>query len=202
MSRPLAAAILILSILLAGPAGAETIDDAARAHHRGDYKAARRLVTPLAEQGSPKAQSLLGYMHDRGQGVPQDFAEAAEWYRKAAEQGYAPAQHNLGSMYDKGQGVPQDFAEAVRWYRKAADQGDPDAQVNLGTMYALGQGVPQDYVAAHMWFNLAASMYPSTEKDGRFRAERRRDNLASRLTPDQIAEAQKAAREWKPAPGK
>ena len=89
--------------------------------------------------------------------MPQDYAEAVKWYRKAADQGYPAAQYNLGVMYDQGQGVPQDYAEAARWYRKAADQGDANAQLGLGVMYAKGQGVPQDYVEAHMWLNLAAS---------------------------------------------
>ena len=96
-------------------------------------------------------------MYDNGQGVPQDYAAAASWYRKAAEQGDAVAQVNLGVMYRDGQGVPQDYAAAVSWYRKAAEQGYANAQFNLGLMYANGQGVPQDYVTAHMWFNLAAA---------------------------------------------
>ena len=48
-------------------------------------------------------------MYDRGERVPQDYAEAIKWYRKAAEQGYASAQYNLGIMYDDGEGVPQDY---------------------------------------------------------------------------------------------
>ena len=56
-------------------------------------------------------------------------------------------------------------------------------------MYATGKGVPQDYVRAHMWFNLSAAQ-------GIQHAERARDNIATRLTPAQIAEAQKLAREW------
>ena len=80
-----------------------------------------------AEQGHPRAQYNLGVLYANGQGVPQDFTEAAKWFRKAAEQGYAPAQNNLGSLYDKGKGVPLDFAEAAKWYRKAAEQGDADA---------------------------------------------------------------------------
>jgi TPR repeat protein len=66
-------------------------------------------------------------MYRRGQGVPQDYTEAARWYRKAAEQGDASAQCNLGYMYDRGRGVPQDYAEGARWYRKAADQGHASA---------------------------------------------------------------------------
>src|SRR4029077_12512676 len=55
-----------------------------------------------------------------GQGVPQDYAEAAKWYRKAADQGFAEAQSNLGAMYAKGQGVPQDYVEAYKWFDLAA----------------------------------------------------------------------------------
>ena len=67
--------------------------------------------------------------------MPQDYAEAVKWYRKAADQGDAAAQFNLGVMYATGQGVPQDYAEAVKWYRKAAEQGHAGAQYNLGVMY-------------------------------------------------------------------
>ena len=68
-------------------------------------------------------------MYEQGHGVPQDYAEAVKWYRKAADQGDAFAQYNLGVMYDNGEGVPQDQAEAVKWYRKAAEQGDAERPV-------------------------------------------------------------------------
>jgi TPR repeat protein len=55
-----------------------------------------------------------------GQGVPQDYAAAMRWYRKAAEQGVANAQNNLGLMYAEGKGVAQDSAAALSWFRKAA----------------------------------------------------------------------------------
>ncbi len=58
-------------------------------------------------------------------------------------------------------------------------------------MYHNGRGVTQDYVQAHMWFNLAAAR-------GLKFPEKRRDRLAKKMTPAQIAEAQKLAREWKP----
>jgi len=117
------------------------------------------------------------------------LAEAVKWYRKAAEQGDADAQFNLGVMYDEGHGVLQDDAEAVKWYRKAAEQGNAKAQFNLGVMYGNGRGVPQDYVEAHKWFNLAAAQ-------GNQRAIASRDIAASKMTREQIAEAQRLAREW------
>jgi hypothetical protein len=134
-------------------------------------------------------------MHLGGPGVPQDYAEAVRWCRKAAEQGHPGAQFQLGVMYEMGLGVTQDWAEAVRWYRKAAEQGDAHAQFDLGVMYAHGEGVPQDYVQAHMWVSLAASR-ASGDDQRKFAHER--DFLAEKMTPQQVAEAQRLAREWKP----
>jgi hypothetical protein len=88
----------------------------------------------------------------------------------------------------------------MKWYRLAADQGNPNAQNNLGHMYRNGEGAPQDYVQAHMWFNLAASRIPASEKKERDNAIEARDFTASKMTPAQIAEAQRLAREWKPKP--
>ncbi len=62
-------------------------------------------------------------MYSEGQGVEQDYKEAAKLCRKAAEQGHGQAQAFLGIMYSQGQGVEQDFKEAARWHRKAAEQG-------------------------------------------------------------------------------
>jgi hypothetical protein len=90
-------------------------------------------------------------------------------------------------MYDEGQGVEQDFTEAVRWYKLSAAQGKANAQSNLSIMYFNGQGVAQDYVRAHMWSNLSSV---NSEK-----YMRKRDAIAAKMTPQQIAEAQKLARE-------
>ena len=117
--------------------------------------------------------------------------EAAKWYRKAAEQGLAKAQFTLGSLYARGQGIQQDDAKAVKWFRKAAEQGNAEAQYAFGALYASGRGVPQDYVLAHIWANLAASQ-------GNKGARELRDLVAKEMTPDQIAEAQRLARAWKP----
>jgi len=148
-----------------------------------------------AEKGDAEAQFNLGFMYHFGQGVTPDYAEALRWYRKAADLGNVSAQFNLGSMYDFGEGVPQNYAEAVRWYRRAADQGDVRAQFNLGNMYAQGQGAMQDYVEAHMWMNLAAS---HATGDDQKRIADVRDAVTKKMTPQQIAEAQRRAREWKP----
>ena len=81
-------------------------------------------IKRLAKGGDKSAQDNLGVMYSIGDGVPQDYKEAAKWFTKAAEQGYANAQYSLGVMYRDGDGVPQDYKEAVKWYTKAAEQGD------------------------------------------------------------------------------
>jgi TPR repeat protein len=113
--------------------------------------------------------------------------------RAAAEQGDALGQYNLGLMYANGEGVPQDYAEAAKWIRRVAEQGDARGQFILGVMYADGDSVPQDFVLAHMWFNLSAS-------NGDPRAKEKRETQAGRMTREQIAEAQRLAREWTPKP--
>ena len=132
--------------------------------------------------------SLTAWGQERGRLALDDLI-------KLAEQGDADTQHNLGVRHEKGRGVLRDYGEAVKWYRLAAEQGDTEAQYNLGVMYGKGQGVPQDYVQARMWLNLAASK-ASGSKAKSF-AELR-DTIAVLMTPQQIADAQRLAREWRP----
>ena len=129
-----------------------------------------------------------------------DYAMALRVMLPFAEQGDAEVQYKLGVMYDKGRGVPKDYAEAVKWYRLAAEQGQPSAQNNLGVMYKNGWGVPQDYVRAYQWFSLAASSFLESEEVNRDRALQNRDSVYARMTPAQLAEAQRLAREWTPKP--
>ncbi len=76
------------------------------------------------------------------------------------------------------------------------NKGNALGQVSLGTMYDHGHGVPQDYAQAHMWYNLAASH--AEDAATREMAVKNRDEVAAKMTPDQIAEAQRMASEWKP----
>ena len=125
-----------------------------------------------------------------------DYATALQILRPLAHHGNAAAQYEIAGMYSNGQGVRQDYTRAAAWYRKAADQGNAGAQFKLGEMYADAKGVPQDYVFAHMWFDLAAAR---TEIPlARLFLAKKRDEVAAKMTPNQIAEAQQLAREWKP----
>ena len=120
-----------------------------------------------------------------------DYATALREWRPLAEQGDARAQFDLGLLYENGDGVPRDNAKAHRWYEKSAAQGGAKAQFYLGMQSAFGEGGPLDLVQAHMWYSLAAG-------NGHAAATVYRDDLARQMTPAQITEAHKRAREWKP----
>ena len=84
----------------------------------------------------------------------------------------------------------KDYAAALKEWRPLAEQGDVKAQNRLSGMYYYGWGVTKDIVYAHMWLNIAAS-------NGNERAAEFRDDIAeNELTPSQLEEAQRLAREW------
>ena len=158
--------------------------------------------TLAAQQGHAKAQHHLGVMYYNGYGVEKDEAEAHKWLNLAVAQGdetarivrdmvaqqmtpdqIAEAQYHLGVMYYNGFGVEKDYVTAHKWWTLAAQQGHATAQANLGVMYEKGYGVEKDYVTAYKWWTLAA------------RSDLR-DAMAQKMTPDQITEAERLAREW------
>jgi TPR repeat protein len=90
-----------------------------------------------AGQGVTGAQERCGLIFATGgRSVPQNWATAAKWWRKAAEAGMREAQWFLGVCYYYGRGVERDVARANVWFRKSAAQSDPDA------VAALQLGVP------------------------------------------------------------
>ncbi|MCX6902596.1 MAG: tetratricopeptide repeat-containing serine protease family protein [Verrucomicrobia bacterium] len=153
--------------------------------------AAIRSFTKAAEKGYIQAQRKLAYLYFKGDEVGQDYKEATKWYRKVAEQGDSEAQNFLGMIYERGMGVSKDYAEAVSWHGRSAKQGDANGQCSLGFMYELGQGVPQDFVEAYKWFNLSAA---KGDRD----AIKGRDELSKVMNSEQIAEAQRLARQFVP----
>jgi TPR repeat protein len=113
----------------------------------------------------------------------KNYNAAASFFRDAADAGHAEARYQLATMYETGRGVPQDFEQAASLYRAAIQAGMKEARGPLGKLYiSIGNAV-----AAHAWLNLAAS-------DGDPHAKELRDELARKMTPGQIAEAQTLAR--------
>lgn len=127
------------------------------AYQRSNHITAFQEFWTLAHEGHAGAQFNLGVLYATGYAGPQDFTQAARWYRQAAERGHALAQCNLGVLYEHGQGVLQSDGEAIHWYRLAAEQGNPGGQNNLGRMYEEGRGVPPDSGEALNWYRRAAA---------------------------------------------
>ena len=191
--KKLITVLLTAMLLVASSAYAtSTLEDAEKAYLSGNDVERIKILKELALKGNAQAQFDLGDSYLNWSGVNKDDVEAARLFRLAAEKGHVRAQFKLGFMYDKGDGILQNYAEAVKWYKLAAAQGDTDAQVSLGYMYADGHGVTKDLIKAHMWYNLAEANID----DGFWRRkEGRRDELAEEMTQQQIAQAQKLARE-------
>jgi TPR repeat protein len=99
------------------------------------------------------------------------------------------AQYFLGNMYAKGQGVDQSAEQAAKWYRSAAEKGIAPAQYRLGVAYRDGQGVPQDLENAYAWLKVA-------DKLGSKLAPTALTSLDGKLTPEELAEAEKLAAEY------
>ena len=125
-----------------------------------------------------------------------DYLRALSEFRPLAEAGNPEAALYLGEYYLHGLAGAKNFAEALKWYRFAAARDIPDAQLGLGVMYAAGQGVPRDYVQAYMWLSLCAARLPAGPDRDRVAAGR--DEIAKRMSPESLAEADRRVAAWKP----
>jgi hypothetical protein len=190
-----------------------------------DLNAAESWYRKSAAQGNAEAEYALGQMYAHGWGVPRDVADAvrwfemansvesdgpptdwlsvsgygiqqdpqqaAYWYQLAADKGHPEAQFNLSAMYASGKGVKKDEEQAARWASASATQGYAPAQANLGKRFATGSGVTQDDKRAYFWLTLA---FLHGEKG----AEKLRMAEAAKLKPEEVADQDKAAQNWKP----
>jgi TPR repeat protein len=120
----------------------------------------------------------------------QQYVLASELLIPPAQLGDPLAQTYLGFMYQEGRGVPRDYVEAARWFHAAAEQGQPTAQFFLALLYDKGFGVRRDFVNAEIWLDLAAAHASSQDRDY---WSRMRDAVASKLTGEELAQAQARA---------
>jgi tetratricopeptide (TPR) repeat protein len=174
-----------------------------------DPAAAVKWYRMAADKGFADAQLKLGIAYDDGVGVQQDYKEAAKLYRLAAtnphpQEGRAIAEFSLGVLYHEGKGMPKDMKEAAKWFEMAADRGYPEAQFNIGWMYYIPQGVEENFVKAYAWITLAArsagtpSVVAEADTTVAGRAREMSAELAKKMTPQQLADAERLIRGWKP----
>lgn len=178
-----------------------------------------------AEKGDAQAQYNLGLMYVQGDGVVQDYREAAKWCRMAAEQGKAEAQFVLGILYVNGsEAIDKNLQVGMKWLELAAEQGVAEAQVALGGLYYTGEDVAKNNHEALKWFRLAAEngnsdaqfllsgMYSSGEgvledyveayawnllamRNGFPQAVDRKEYFKKKMTISQVASGQERAKE-------
>ena len=135
----------------------QTLDEAWTAYNIGQYNKVVQMVQPLASDGNPRAQVLLGRCYENGLGVAQDMETAAKWFRIAAEQNYAEAQVQLGYLYELGAGVPKNDTAVADLMSRAATAGNAEAQFNLALYYSQGRyGFAKDPDQAFAWAKRSA----------------------------------------------
>ena len=176
----------------------------ARFHETGrgvetDIDTAIALYRTALDQGAAKAAERLGQLAAEGtltgRVAPQ---RALPWAAAAAEAGHASAWVWLeaqaetlpeAGLYLGRLTLDSDPATAAAWLDRAAMAGVPEAQFELGRLYTTGGAGALDYIRAHQWRNIAASL-------GHGPALELRETVAQLMTPEEVAQAQRAARDW------
>ena len=158
-----------------------------------DPKAALAWFERAGNAGLVPAQFRVGNMYEKGTGVARDLKQARQWYGRAADKGNAKAIHNLGVIIAEGGDGKPDYAVAGDLFRRAAQFGIRDSQYNIAILLARGLGVGQSMTEAYTWFAIAAAQ-------GDEEAGRKRDEVAARLSPDDLLAAKDAVAKFKPLP--
>jgi TPR repeat protein len=164
MSKRILAIALVLCTMafLAGPARSATPEDilaqAWMAYNLGRYQRTLELLMPLAQDGNPRAQVLVGRCYENGLGVEEDASQAAQWYLLASEKQDREAEVLLAYCYEQGTGVDKDPQAAVRLMSSAARAGYAEAQYNMALYYNTGRnGLPQSDEECFRWAERAAN---------------------------------------------
>lgn len=156
-----------------------------------DPKLAARWFEQAAAGGHAPAQYRLASLYREGRGVQKDTAIAFQWFDRAAAQGHVLAMHNAGVLLAEGVHGSPDYAGAALWFRRAAEHGVKDSQFNVAILFARGLGVNQDLGEAFRWFSLAAAQ-------GDQDAIKKRDDVAARLTKEQLAKEREKLKAFTP----
>lgn len=150
----------------AAGAADRALQEAWTAYNIGNYQKTLRLIEPLAGDGNPRAQVMLGRCYENGLGVKQDLGVAAQWFQLAAEQNDSEAQVLLAYCYEVGAGVPKDPQQVMNLMTRAAESGNAEAQFNLALNYSQGlYGAPKNEQESFRWASLSAQQgYAQAER--------------------------------------
>jgi len=159
------------------------------AYSSTDYATALAEWQEPADAGDVKASFGMGLLYGNGFGVDMNDDLALKYYAYAAENGHAEAQLNLAVMHQNGWGVPPSDESANTWYMRAAEQGITGAQIALGRYFAMDFLDTYDPIQAYTWFKLAENL-------GDIDAASKREFVATRMTSEQVSEADRRVTAW------
>jgi hypothetical protein len=136
-----------------------TVASCGEAFRREDWARARVACEEQARttQGNAAAERMLGEMHERGLGVPQDYATAASWFAKGADHGDRDAEYRYGLLLRDGRGVRRDEARAMVFFLQSGGKGNMYAQFAAGVAYDRGRGVRTNRALAAAQYGKAAA---------------------------------------------
>lgn len=138
---------------------ADNYSDATKARKQGQLQQAMQLYQKaIKESNDARAYNSIGTMYENGEGVPQSYTKAFEYYDKAATLGNVPALGNIGALYDRGVGVKRSISEALGLYFKGMNKGDSKSINNLGVMAGKGELLPRDIPVAWALFSFARDL--------------------------------------------
>ncbi len=167
--------VLLLCFVFPALSNADQFEDAVTAIADEDFEKACELLRPLAEEKNLPAQTILGLMYIKGQGVGRDFNKGLSMIMDAARQGHEQARviaaalcielaelgdvkamYNAGYMCLNGWGGEYDSSKCIKWLEKAAENGHTRSAKVLSQIYTKGSfGITPDKEKASYWSNMA-----------------------------------------------
>lgn len=121
---------------------------------RGLAKDPMRAAYWYQKTGCELAGYQLGKMYELGDGVPRDYAKAADCYRQGMERA-THARLGLAELTAKGLGVERDEKKALDLYRESAERELGGVAFGIAMGYDLGRGVPHDENEAARWWRMS-----------------------------------------------
>jgi TPR repeat protein len=171
--------------------------------HSPAQSAVAALLADLRSQMTPEEITLAERLVTRGEASPAEcegtINSLLENPRALANARMKATQKEQEQQLEEGNPEVQyehgillnNFELSWKWFCLAANQGYRKAQYAVGNFYRSGLGpVTQDPIKAYVWYNLAGDAGNARSKD----------KLASKMTSNQIAEADRLLAEWQPNP--
>lgn len=138
----------------------------------GEMWANVKELEQAATKGNPRAETQLGEMLLRGDGIAKNEAKGIALLEKAARSGQGPAAFRIGMLLAHGEsGVAKDPARALEYFRAAAAGGEAEAFYNIGAAYASARGVKRDYAEALGWLIVAKKRGAQSNAEDALRAQ-------------------------------